>query len=198
MIRLTDTDLLLNGDIRLWCAGGDSRDSNGGAVMKHGHASGELLSRSPKRGWVPVKAWVARALAGLLVASALALGSVAPASAATNPWPSATTNTSSSTNFWYCNNWTGNFGYFRVCIDATNNGYNALVYHAYGPTYTVDFNLATSTGTYGDSGAFSIAAGQTRTYFFAVGYKSWAYVILYWRAGSPYFSPLPSPEVYIS
>jgi hypothetical protein len=131
---------------------------------------------------------IARALAGLLAALALALSVAAPASAATKR-----SSTNTSTNTWYCNDFVGSYGEFLVCIDAVNNGYNALVYHFRGPTYTVDFNLATSTGTYGDQGAFSIAAGQTRTYFFAVGYKSWAQVLLYWRAGNPYFSHLYSP-----
>ena len=84
---------------------------------------------------------------------------------------------------------------FSVCVEKINNGYNAFAYHGSGPTYLVDFNLETDTGTYGDYGAFYISAGETRTFFFAVGYKQWAYVHLYWRAGSPEFPPMFSPVV---
>ena len=130
---------------------------------------------------------IARALAGLLGVLALTLSVAAPASAAVKH--------SAATNTWYCNPYKGNFGQLTVCIDATNNGYNARVDHASGPDYTVDFNLITSDGTYGDYGNFTLTAGQSKTYFFAVGYKVAAQVNLYWRVGSkgPYFDALGSP-----
>jgi hypothetical protein len=81
-----------------------------------------------------------------------------------------------------------------VCIVQINNGYDARVIHEAGPTYLVDFNLVTSDGRYGDLGPFWISGGDPqRTYFFAVGYKAWAQVFLYWRSGQPEFSPLYSP-----
>lgn len=122
----------------------------------------------------------ARILASFLAALVLLLVSATPAFAAES-----------------CNGFviaSGNT--FTVCIEKINNGYNARATHNSGPTYLVDFNLATNEGTYGDNGAFYISAGETRTYFFAVGYKQWAQVLLYWRAGSPYFSPMFSPVAY--
>jgi hypothetical protein len=83
---------------------------------------------------------------------------------------------------------------FTVCIVQMGNGYDARVIHERGPTYLVDFNLSTSDGVYGDEGPFWISGGDPqRTYFFAVGLKQWAQVYLFWRAGSPEFSPLYSP-----
>lgn len=127
-----------------------------------------------------MKRWTARTLASVLLAFVMLLVAESPAFAALS-----------------CNNFvvaSGNT--FSVCVEKINNGYNAVVYHGYGPLYIVDFNLATNEGQYGDYGEFYIAAGQTRTYFFAVGYKQWAYTLVYWRSGSPYFSPMFSPVVY--
>jgi hypothetical protein len=96
----------------------------------------------------------------------------------------------------YCNVFDGNWGRMTVCIENVNNGYNATAYHDFGATYTVDFNLdCQSSGYFGDEGAFSLAGGQLRSYFFAVGNKPACQVLLFWRAGSPQWttSPLWSP-----
>jgi hypothetical protein len=83
---------------------------------------------------------------------------------------------------------------FTVCIVQMGNGYDARVIHEAGPQYLVDFNLATNTGWVGDEGPFWISGGDPqRTYFFNTGPKQWARVYLFWRAGSPEFSPLYSP-----
>jgi hypothetical protein len=126
-----------------------------------------------------VKRWKARILASLLAALVLLQISATPAFATPT-----------------CNDFViASDNWFRVCIEQINNGYNALAYHGSGPTYLVDFNLATNEALYGDNGAFYISAGEWRTYFFAVGYKNWAQTILLWRAGSPYFDPMYSPCV---
>jgi hypothetical protein len=79
---------------------------------------------------------------------------------------------------------------FEVCIDKRDNGYDARVAH-YGPTYLIDFNLLLSNGNQvGDAGNFYISNGEVKTYFFATGYYTWAQVLVYWRSGSPYFSPM--------
>jgi hypothetical protein len=124
-----------------------------------------------------VKLWKSRILSTVLATSALLLVWATPALAAPacNGFVIASGNT------------------FTVCIEKINNGYNATATHESGPTYLVDFNLDTNEGTFGDEGAFLIGPGQQRTYFFAVGFKQWAQVKLYWRSGSPEFPPMFSP-----
>jgi hypothetical protein len=124
-----------------------------------------------------VKRWKARILSSFLAASVLVLAAASPALATQ-----------------YCNVFDGNWGRMTVCIENVNSGYDAWAYHDWGPTYLVDFNLdCQGSGYFGDAGAFSIAAGQLRTYFFAVGNKPACQVLLFWRSGSPQWVGPPYP-----
>lgn len=81
----------------------------------------------------------------------------------------------------------------NVCMQETNNGYDVAFYNR-GVSSLVDFNLITSSGTYGDRGAFWSVPGQYNSYFFSVGYKSWAYACLYSRDYK--FAPFCTPTLY--
>src|SRR5689334_15431130 len=78
-----------------------------------------------------------------------------------------------------------------VCILKRDNGYD--VAFASEVRSTADFNLVTSSGTYGDEGSFEAYPGGDYSYFFAVGYKSWAHVCVYSRDNV--FAPICSPDV---
>lgn len=79
-----------------------------------------------------------------------------------------------------------------ICVLQRSNGYDAGFEG--NVTSTVDFNLVTSSGRYGSSGAFVTRPGQYNSYFFAVGYKSWAYACIYSRDFK--FAPLCTPTLY--
>jgi hypothetical protein len=80
----------------------------------------------------------------------------------------------------------------RLCVTQRDNGYDAT-YQNHKVCDCVDFNLQTSDGTYGDEGAFWTRPDQANSYFFAVGYKSWARVCLYSRNAK--FPPFCTPTV---
>jgi hypothetical protein len=81
----------------------------------------------------------------------------------------------------------------NLCVNERSNGYDVAFYNR-GVRSLVDFNLITSSGRYGDRGAFWSVPGQYNSYFFAVGYKSWAYACLYSRDYK--FSPFCTPVLY--
>ncbi|WP_189951343.1 hypothetical protein [Streptomyces roseolus] len=56
------------------------------------------------------------------------------------------------------------------CVYTDPAGYDVSYHKISGATALVDFNLVCDNGrTFGDGGAFYIAAGQQKTYTFAVG-----------------------------
>ncbi|MFD7593440.1 hypothetical protein ACFV6D_10460 [Kitasatospora sp. NPDC059812] len=55
------------------------------------------------------------------------------------------------------------------CITGNGDGYNVVYSKWSGNPAYVDFNLVCGSDRYGDDGAFWISAGQSRSYYFAVG-----------------------------
>lgn len=82
-----------------------------------------------------------------------------------------------------------------ICVVESSNGY--YVDFQNGNIYGyVDFNLVTSSGTYGDLGSFYTTPGQFNSYFFGVGDKGWAAACLYSRDNPEKFAPLCTSAVF--
>lgn len=79
-----------------------------------------------------------------------------------------------------------------ICVLQRDNGYD--VGFASEVSSRADFNLETSSGNYGDDGWFQTSPGSDHSYFFSVGYKSWARACVYARDFA--FAPLCTARIY--
>jgi hypothetical protein len=130
-----------------------------------------------------LKRWKSRTLAILLATCVLLGATASPA------WAQ-----------WYCNGWSISGGYFDLCIEQRDNGYDARVAHYSGSTYTVRFFLDTTGGSWWDNGSFTLPPdGIWRSFFFSVGTYCQAQVQLYYAGGSPAWNvnPLNSPRAVL-